>query len=295
MGDGPFASRAWRAEVVRRPNQPVSRHCRRSDAGAVEAGPEVRGGDPEELLDLLRAEPVQLAEEEGVGEARGEPGEAAAEGVPELPRLQVAARLARPRGRADPPVAPAVEVRLGDRVRRRAPSAVACPGPPCGSGRRSCASGSRRARSARSNGPRTSPGPGGPPGTSPGRRPPPGRATGAAAAHSDRGSRRAGPPSPRDLSPRSSLIGLRQSQAAGSDPLPPIRRPDATIPDRTRHFAGSIPAVRPVVRAEESRRFGRPCLAIPPTLVDGLKYAPPPIIPSSSPHEIQERSAPRRD
>ena len=55
----------------------------------MEALPEIGGGDAQPLLDLLRLQLVQLAEEEGVGDPLREPGEAAAEDVPELAGLDL--------------------------------------------------------------------------------------------------------------------------------------------------------------------------------------------------------------
>ena len=78
----------------------------------MEPRPEVRGTDAEVFLNLLRAEPVQLAKQEGVGEPLGELGEATAEDLPELAGLDVPAWLAGPRRRDDPPPTSTVEFSL---------------------------------------------------------------------------------------------------------------------------------------------------------------------------------------
>ena len=229
-GTEPFGS-GW-GDGPRLPAEPAGFEALPQErAGAVEARPEVRGGDPQELLDLLRAQAVQLAEEEGVGEPRGSLERQRPKTSQNSRVSIVAARVAGPRRRADPPVAPAVERRLAGRVGRDAVAGRRLPARPCGSDRRSCAARSRSARSARSTAPRTSPRRGGPPGTSPGRRPPPGRATGAAAAHSGRGRRRAGPPSPRGRPPASSLIGRRPVVRSPGCNLMIVSRSDTGIPD----------------------------------------------------------------
>src|SRR5262249_38678248 len=76
---------------------------------AMEPGPEIFGRDSQPLPDLLGAEAVELTKQEGVGESFGEFRETAAEDLPELARLDLAAWFTRPRRRRQLAAAPPVE------------------------------------------------------------------------------------------------------------------------------------------------------------------------------------------
>src|SRR5262249_43038917 len=108
MGGRPFGSRArgasaWAAEPVDLQAPAQQR------AAAVEAGPEVLGGDPPEVAPRLASLAVPRPQEEGVGQAPGEPGEPPADPLPDLPGLHRPGRVAGPGGRGVPPAPPAVE------------------------------------------------------------------------------------------------------------------------------------------------------------------------------------------
>ena len=70
----------------------------------MQALPEIRGRDSQGVLNLIRAQSIELAEKECVGEPLRQFRHATAEHLPELFRLHLAARVASPRGRACSPV-----------------------------------------------------------------------------------------------------------------------------------------------------------------------------------------------
>ena len=111
-GDRPFTG----GRAGRRPNQPISRHCRNS-TGRGGGAPRGSRGDPKHFLDLLGAQAIRLSEVEGVGQSSGEFREATLEGLPELLRLQ--RRLGSPPDDAGP-CASVRDGRTTARVRRRA-------------------------------------------------------------------------------------------------------------------------------------------------------------------------------
>ena len=122
----------------------------------MEALPEIHRRDFERVLNLIRAQSVELAKKECVCNPLRQLGHTTAEDLPELFRLHLLARVASPRCRA---------LLASGRGRRMATLRLRLSRHRCislflamifGSDQRSCAGGSRRATSARSLALRTS-------------------------------------------------------------------------------------------------------------------------------------------